>query len=374
MRRSGWILLVAGTWLGCPRAGVVDAGSLAGPGAGLPSDAGAPGRFARRHHPSALVTELTDAGLGLVFTSEQSGSPQLHRRWADEELALTAGPPHHLQTVALRSREAVATVIDGEAEQLIAISLDDAGRRTLSPRLEKAHGAALSRDERQLAFEATLRGPGDVALVDFTRPSTPRAVGLPGEATGVFEPRFISGAESLLVTSSATGDPEVYRLPLDGGTPLRLTSFHLEDFGAVASADGRRIAFVSNREGVDRVFVQGVDGRGVVRLMLEARADGEREADPTWMPDGRSVLVTVTSTDGTQRLARVDVATRKTLWRSTGPRDQLPAPSPDGRYIAFVSDRAGSVDVYVMRADGTAATRLTDDAAPEYLPRWFTAP
>lgn len=349
-------------------------------GSPVPSDAGvrldppeAPTRFTKEHSHSALVAEVADAGLGLVFVSERSGAPQLHRRLGPREIALTMGPPHHLQAVARASHEAVVTLVDGPAEQLIAVSLNDAGTRTLSPRLEKAHAAALSIDERQLAFEATLSGTADVALVDFGRPSTPRAIGLPGDATGAFEPRFTLDGLSLLVTSSSTGDPEVYRLPLDGGAPLRLTSFHLEDFGAVPSPDGRRMAFVSNREGVDRVFIQGLDGRGLVRLMPDAREDGARESDPVWMPDGRSILVTVSAKDGTQRLARVDVASRKTVWRSTGPHDQLPAPSPDGRFVAFVSDRAGSVDVHVMRADGTQTIRLTDDDAPEYLPRWFTA-
>jgi Tol biopolymer transport system component len=42
--------------------------------------------------------------------------------------------------------------------------------------------------------------------------------------------------------------------------------------------------------------------------------------------------------------------------------DSDPAWSPDGNRIAFRSDRAGNGDIYVMRADGTGVTLLTNNA------------
>ena len=47
-----------------------------------------------------------------------------------------------------------------------------------------------------------------------------------------------------------------------------------------------------------------------------------------------------------------------------------PAWSPDGSRIAFTSDRDGSVDIYVMNADGSGVTRLTNDAAWSLIPAW----
>jgi TolB protein len=48
-----------------------------------------------------------------------------------------------------------------------------------------------------------------------------------------------------------------------------------------------------------------------------------------------------------------------------------PAWSPDGRQIAFASDRAGSFEIYVMNADGSGQTRLTTGggANPSWSPR-----
>ena len=47
-----------------------------------------------------------------------------------------------------------------------------------------------------------------------------------------------------------------------------------------------------------------------------------------------------------------------------------PAPSPDGGTIAFASKRAGSFDIYVMRADGSAPRRLTSTQADDGHPSW----
>jgi Tol biopolymer transport system component len=44
--------------------------------------------------------------------------------------------------------------------------------------------------------------------------------------------------------------------------------------------------------------------------------------------------------------------------------------SPDGRKIAFASSRAGSWDIYVMRASGAGVTRVTTSSADETKPTW----
>ena len=43
---------------------------------------------------------------------------------------------------------------------------------------------------------------------------------------------------------------------------------------------------------------------------------------------------------------------------------------PDGTKIAFTSRRDGNLEIYVMNADGTAQTRLTNNAASDFNPVW----
>ena len=51
-------------------------------------------------------------------------------------------------------------------------------------------------------------------------------------------------------------------------------------------------------------------------------------------------------------------------------RGRLPAWSPDGRALAFTSDRGGSDDVYVLTLRTSAVRRLTSDAADDWAPAW----
>jgi Tol biopolymer transport system component len=70
-------------------------------------------------------------------------------------------------------------------------------------------------------------------------------------------------------------------------------------------------------------------------------------------------------------IAGVALVTAKLLVRTQGEwKDGSPAWSPDGRRIAFYSERDGNAEIYVMNADGTGATRLTRTKADEGYPAW----
>ena len=64
------------------------------------------------------------------------------------------------------------------------------------------------------------------------------------------------------------------------------------------------------------------------------------------------------------------LAARFLVSTQTDWKDGSPAWSPDGKRIAFYSERDGHAEIYVMNADGTALTRLTDTRADEGYPAW----
>jgi TolB protein len=50
--------------------------------------------------------------------------------------------------------------------------------------------------------------------------------------------------------------------------------------------------------------------------------------------------------------------------------DGFPAWSPDGKRIAFSSNRDGNHEIYVMNADGSDQKRLTNNNAEDWGPVW----
>jgi TolB protein len=77
--------------------------------------------------------------------------------------------------------------------------------------------------------------------------------------------------------------------------------------------------------------------------------------------------------DGRNHIFTIDLASGRVSQLTSGRNhhDQHPKWSPDGTRLSFVSSRGGNFDVYVMNADGTNVTRLTDHPANDFDPIWM---
>ena len=89
---------------------------------------------------------------------------------------------------------------------------------------------------------------------------------------------------------------------------------------------------------------------------------------PSWSPDGKSIAVQVGRYDqknpasNTAHVWLVDAATgaaRKLAPHDRAYLDETPAYFPDGKRIAFQSDRTGRMEIWIMNVDGTGARQLT---------------
>lgn len=170
-----------------------------------------------------------------------------------------------------------------------------------------------------------------------------------------------------------------YAMDGDGGGLERLTSEPIWSASPLAwSPDGSRLAFTSEADG----------GRQAVVVMdLHTRA--RRVVTPagkyrfgSWSPDGRRIACTNVVTiahgpgrkamnDGPSRIYVVDADGQGFTVLSRGPAwEHSPAWSPDGKQIAFVSNRDGFDEIYVMGAGGESVRRLTFDRARNLLPAW----
>ncbi len=135
-----------------------------------------------------------------------------------------------------------------------------------------------------------------------------------------------------------------------------------------------RIAFVSQRDGNPEIYMMTADGKNQRRLTKNHHGD----SSPSWSPDGKRIAFTsdrdwLLDKDGwpTNEIYVMDADGKNQQRLTENPSaDWHPSWSPDGERIAFASQRAGNVEIYVMDADGKNQQRLTATLQEDWYPSW----
>ena len=191
---------------------------------------------------------------------------------------------------------------------------------------------------------------------------------------------FTRVRENVMVPGDFRREAEIWVMNADGSGQRRLTTNTSDDFGIAWSPDGTRLLFGASQFEPDSsgqltlrsqdILVIDVDGRGQPRRFAPA---GMRAQFPSWSADGGSIVFHGRDGALPQDIFVMDSAggNVRRLTRDAS-IDARPSWSPDGRRIAFQSDRDGSFEIHVMDADGSNVTQLThgDSAVASQAPAW----
>ncbi|RYZ38562.1 MAG: tolB protein precursor protein [Myxococcaceae bacterium] len=311
----------------------------------------------------------------IVFLSERAGQKDVWRVTPDgKETQVTSAPEDEYPGPPSPDGRQLLVVASGEAngrvfQQLRVQPLGGGATVALHPPRTRARNASWGPDGTWLVTESDAQGFSDVvrALPGANAVDTL----LTHVKQGCFEPSVSPDGTQVACVCSGDGDPEVYVYRSDGaGEPRRITTFYMEDRSPQWSPDGQWLLFVSNRERRERLYLVRPDGSDLRVLSGEGFAGDEREA--AFSPDSQRVAYVARSADGKSRLWMTKVAGGAPVALTDGAhRDDMPAWSPDGKALVFVSERDGDTDLYLMRADGSGQTRLTTAKGADWLPRWF---
>lgn len=238
-----------------------------------------------------------------------------------------------------------------------------------------------------LAFTSDRDGSAEIYDLDLASGAVTR---LTDNEAYDWSPAWSPDGGTLAFASDREGRWDIYLLPAGGGDPVRLTDHEKHDWGAAWSpapegdTDGQSIAFASERDGKAEVYVMAADGSGQTNLTNNPAADWAPAWSPALLEGGTNgqAIVFVSTRDGQADLywMRPD-GSGVTRLTTSAADDWRPAWSPDGQSLAFMSMRDGNWEIYVMPAPGpngesheSQAKRLTSDPANDYDPSWVSAP
>lgn len=175
---------------------------------------------------------------------------------------------------------------------------------------------------------------------------------------------FVSSRDGDYAVFGVTVDRDEHRLTKEKGDPSTREGLFFQ-VDPAWSPDGRKVAFVSRRDGRSHVYVMRADGTGTRRFTSsEPDDDG-----PTWSPDGRRIafsrvgdLFAIPSSGGPAR--RIGPA--------LGGEALDPAWSPDGKLIAYDYRPPGySIrEIWVAGSDGKGARQVTTLREVSTRPAW----
>jgi dipeptidyl aminopeptidase/acylaminoacyl peptidase len=198
----------------------------------------------------------------------------------------------------------------------------------------------------------------------------------------------------------------LWLVPSDGGVARQLTFGKIRDRSPCWSPDGKSIAFVSTRDGKEGIYILPRDG-GEARKLIEMEGS---IAFLSWSPDGKILLCAfrkkdpLPEKDGKKELPvfrhitrlfyrldgagfmpkdgfhiwTIDVKTGEGKQLTRGKYDELsPEFSPDGKRIAFISNRSRDPDrdpllndLWLIPRNGGRLKRVPTPAGPVESPAW----
>ncbi len=298
--------------------------------------------------------------LGKRFRDKIAMKEQMVLKFCDEVILKITG------TTGVSSSEiAFVSNESGHKEIYLADALGD-NIRQITFHQNLAVAPRLSPDASKIVYTSYHRGNPNLYLIDFNKSSKlTKAI---SRRPGInYAPAWDFDGKSLVLTLSKDGNPDLYRINLDGTILKQITRNSGINVSPCFSPNGSKLAFVSDRSGEPQIYIMDMRSGSSRRLTY----DGMENTTPNWSPDGKWIAYT-SKTNGTYHIYKIlaegySKPIQLTLaWGS----HESPSWSPDSRQIAFTRVRNGKSQICTMSHDGSWLRVLYSRDGNLSAPQW----
>jgi hypothetical protein len=232
---------------------------------------------------------------------------------------------------------------------------------TAPPSLPSLPGEIAFSSNREGNFEIYVQNGADRSLVRLTNH--------PAVDT---QPTWSPNGNRIAFTTHRDGNNEIYIMDANGSNPINISNHPGDDQFPTWSPDGGRVAFASNRDGNWEIYSVATDGSDMTNLTNNPANDFH----PYWFRSsgiitGEEIILFATNRDGNFEIYRMNPDGTDLVNISNHPtNDTYPAASRQGRTIAFVSDRDGPRNIFLMGVNGDSPINLSSSGSDDLYPYW----
>ena len=299
-----------------------------------------------------IVFSSTRDGNTEIYTMNADGSNQTNiSNNSDDDYFPSWSPDGtKIKFTSYRDGDSEIYVMDADGSNQINISNNPLGNDTW---------ASWSQDGTQLIFNTTRDGDWNIYKMNADGS---------GQIPITFDPSDEWYAEVTTIDSS-----DIYVMNEDGTAKVNLTNNKFTDKNPAFSPDRSKISFESKRpaniqivfesnkddEDHFEIYTMNQDGTNLKRLTFFTKGFEQNRA-PKWSPDGQKIVFR-SNRDGNNEVYVMDAdGSNQTNLSNHGAGDNYPSWFPDGTKILFNSERVANKEIYVMDADGSNKENLTN--------------
>jgi Tol biopolymer transport system component/DNA-binding winged helix-turn-helix (wHTH) protein len=268
--------------------------------------------------------------------------------------------------IAFTAREA-----DKETYSIFLLSIETLETRKLSepPVANQDWGPAFSPDGKQLAFVRMNSDLGDI----FSMPAgggAPRRLTF-DHASIPTSPAWTRDGKSIVFSSTRNSVPTLWRIPVSGGSPTQVPQVGVVTTHPSISPIGHRLAY-QQILGSSSIWSTDLSRIGKKDSAREIAASKGHNRAPDFSPDGKKIAFD-SDRSGTMEIWTCNKDGSDLAQLSHFGGAQFPGPprwSPDGRRIVFDSAFGEHNAVFVMNVDDGLPRPLTHEASDSLNPSW----
>lgn len=179
--------------------------------------------------------------------------------------------------------------------------------------------------------------------------------------------------------SDFTGNPDLFLQPFSPEegtteTPQQIFSTHQATQGTPTfSPDGKRIAFVSNKDGSPRIYVMDIPAPGTklkdIKAKLITKQNKESSA-PAWSPDGKKIAYCSMS-NGVRQIWVYDFEknNERQITEGTGNKEN-PTWAPNSLHLIFNSTGHDASELFLVNLNQPEAKKISSGPGEKRFPSW----